>query len=134
MKAARRIASPNVGTGNGEMKFDIIEGALTNDFDTVNAALAQDPSSINTQHEIYKFTATHAAVSRGNFTMVQHLLDVQGIDLSIRDVYGRHALDMALAVGHRGIIDILFRKRAEQLGLAGTTDPGQGSVIPFKPR
>ena len=73
--------------------FDIIECALTNNFDGVNEALAKDPSQINAQRIGSGITPIMAASGRGLTRMVEHLLSQDGIDIALIDDFGRNVFD-----------------------------------------
>jgi ankyrin repeat protein len=130
----RRTSHQKTADGLETMRIPIIEGALRNDFKLVSDALEQDPKNVNLQDPIHKLTALHAAVSRGNLNMVKLLLEAEGVDISIKDEFGRDALDLALTVGHQEVTNALFRKRAEQLDLVGSPNGGSADVVSFKPK
>lgn len=88
-----------------ENTFNILRGAENNDFVEVDSAIAENPHSINFQHELSGLTALHIASGDGNYSMSKHLLSQKFIDVTIRDWMGRDALDLATAIGHKGIIE-----------------------------
>lgn len=61
------------------------------------------------------------------------LLGCPGVRLDMRDFFGRDALDVAILSGNEGVINMLFRARAEQLGLTGELEDRRSTVIPFRP-
>jgi hypothetical protein len=73
----------------------IIQRALANDFQGVDAALAADPASINAQLPSSGATALIAVASRGMERMTEHLLRKDGIDIDVRDRSGHDAIDHA---------------------------------------
>lgn len=85
------------------MRVSIIDGAFSNDINVVRAVLEVDKSCINQVDQIYVVTALHIAVGKGNLSMVDFLISCDGMDLSIKDMHGRDALDMAISVGQRGL-------------------------------
>lgn len=91
---------------------DIIHGAKVNDFREVRAALEINKASIY-QRDIRGLTALHIAAGKGNLSMVRELLLQDGINVYLKDDAGRDPLDAAISLGHKGIIDALFRFRAE---------------------
>jgi ankyrin repeat protein len=120
------------------MEPDIIRGALNNDMAEVQAALDLDPRAINKQHDFHRYTALHIAAGRGNVTMVEFLLLQPRLRFGIKDRWDRDPLDVAILAGHPGVTRVLFRFRAEKLGLAGEgnrspTSP-TGNVVSLKPK
>ncbi len=79
----------------GDPNSDIVECALRNDFDGVDKALQSNPGNINTQKMTTGITALMAASGSGLHGMVDHLLLKPGIDLDLRDGFGKDALDHA---------------------------------------
>ena len=97
----------------GDPHSDIIECALRNDFDGVDNALQANTENINTQDFITEITALMAASGSGLHAMVDHLLSKPGINLDLRDSFGKDALDHAR----------LFPKIVEKIMIART--PGR---------
>lgn len=74
---------------------DIIQCALTNNFEGVDRALAADPRAINAQRSGSGITALMAASGRGLERMVEYLLSKDGVDVSISDDFCREAIHHA---------------------------------------
>ena len=83
-------SNPRIYTGD----FDIIRGARYNDFAEVNGALKTDPRCI-TNTDNGGRTAAHIVAHLGFFEMLKHLAEQPGIDLTIKDIYGRDVLKSA---------------------------------------
>ena len=89
--------------------YDIIAGADEGDFGEVDAALDENPKAISFQEPSVGLTALHVAAADGNLDMVNHLLSKPGVNPNIVDKFGRQALDMAIYIGHDGVIEVLSR-------------------------
>lgn len=89
---------------------NIIVGANNDDLRVVKAALAEDPSCINFQDTNTGLTAIHIAAAHGTLRLARYLLEQNGIDLSLADWRGRRAVDLAIAIGHKPLINLLARR------------------------
>lgn len=92
-KTVALASSGNMRIGNSH--FDIVECALRNDFAGVDRALEGQPEMINAQRKSSGITALMAASGRRLERMVDHLLAKPGIDLFIRDDFGKSAFEHA---------------------------------------
>jgi len=117
------------------MTHNIITGADNDDYNEVNAALDEDPNAIRYQDAETGMTAVHVAAGDGNLKMVNHLLAVPGVDIAITDKFNRDPLEMAIAVGHKGIIEELSRQMyPKSFSDSGTGPASVVSIFPPKPR
>lgn len=85
----------------------ILEAAYNGDLDAVRAAIQEDPTSVNAQHELTLSTPLHYACSLGRYAMVEFLLSCKEIDLDITDMDGLQPHQKALMAGHPGVITIM---------------------------
>lgn len=99
----------------GEREPDIIRGAKNNDLDEVQEAYALNRDKLNLSEHATGFTALQYAVARGNLSIVQFLLEQEDIDIQLADNHERTALELAVEVGHQGIISALLRARAARV-------------------
>ncbi|MEL6824771.1 MAG: ankyrin repeat domain-containing protein [Pseudomonadota bacterium] len=90
---------------------NLIRASKANDADAVRAALKGVPDSINGQEERSGMTAVHWASANRNLEIAEILFSHEGqkLDLGIRDYFGRLSIDLAIASGHDGIIDLHHR-------------------------
>ena len=108
MTKAPRRKSPDSNTGFPSGSADIIRGAKNNDLNEVSAALEDNAGAINQQDGAFGLTALHIASSKGNASMVQYLIDQDGLDSTIVDRWGRSALDVAILAGEENVVRLLF--------------------------
>ncbi len=83
----------------GEMEYppNILEGALFNDIEEIEAAIAENPACIKevTQHGM---NALQLALSHGCFEAAEYLAEA-GVDPLHRDMFGRTAVIIASQLG-----------------------------------
>lgn len=88
-----------VRTGTGDRikptDGDIIECTIRGAIKEIDAILEDDPEQINAQHERSGITPIIAASGLRNEAMVKHLLSKTGVDIRLRDDFGKDALDHA---------------------------------------
>lgn len=101
----------------------IITGAEFNDMEIVKQALLHDPHLVNSRHPRSGVTALHIAAANRNLSMVSFLVEQPGINLTSVDRFGRDALDLAINVGDRRIIDLLSRMMFPKTAALGVIDP-----------
>lgn len=91
---------------------DIIKAAERGDLAGIVAALDEDPASINQTDTKAGLTALHVVAANCNKELVSYLLSVPGVDITLKDAFGREALDIAIQLGqNKAIIEIISRKR-----------------------
>lgn len=100
----------DVGVDNCEL----IRHAEAGDLEKMRAALASG-AVVNTRDRRTGITALHAAAAGGHLAAVELLLEVQGIDPSISDRFGRSALDLALVAPYDSIVKVLTVAMANAL-------------------
>lgn len=93
---------------------DIILGAKNNDLQEVERAVKYHPENLNAVEQSSGFTALQYAVARGNLEIVSYLLKQNGIEITLADKLGRTPLELAVEVGHQGVVAELLRARAER--------------------
>lgn len=130
--------TPDMDEGNKLGRSYLLHGAKANSTSVISKVLSAYPEAINDTDPGNGLTALHYAAGQGSAKAVEMLLGCPGVRLDIQDFYGRDALDVAILSGHEGVINMLFRVRAEQAGLAGEPEDKpstgkSGHVIPFKP-
>lgn len=119
------------------MDADIIRGADNNDFGEVMAALNENADDITKTDANHRMTALHYAAGKGNSSMVDYLLEQPGVDTSLRDVWGRDPLDVAIIAGNPRCVNALFKHNMDLLDAADAeeeTKDGSPSVHRLKPR
>lgn len=95
--------------GHGSVEgMSIFEAIDSGDESTLTRVIANHPQSLSDRY--LGMTPVHWAAGDGNAKMVKILLDAGKFDLSIRDDFGRTAMDMALTVGSRPTQDLLARQ------------------------
>lgn len=99
---------PRKESGHDNLEPDIIRGARNNDISEVRAALELNAEDINKADYAFGLTALHYAAAKGNPSMVDFLLLQNGVDITIKDRWGRDALDAAIDAGNQDCIDKLF--------------------------
>ena len=95
-----------------EHPADIIKGAKKNDLDEVEQAIGNNRKDLNLVDPETGFTALQYAVSRGNLRIVKFLLKQEEVEIKRKDLQGRTVLELAVEVGHQGIISELLRAKA----------------------
>lgn len=117
------------------MTISIIDSVYKNDVAEVSSSLKRDWRKVNSVEEKTGMSLLHIATALGNLTMADFLIRQRGIRLEVRDKLNRDPLDLAILVGHPGIIDLLFKKRQGISRYRREHPPERpGDVIPFKPR
>ena len=106
---------------------NLIDAVQKNDLEMARQAIEFDRESIN-RRGLHRETALQIAITQGSASMVQLLLAQPGIDITMKDDWGRDALELAIVVGHPIIKRDLFAYRARQLGLDGSSG-GSGLYV-----
>ena len=88
----------------------IIFAALHGNLAEVDRAAAVDRRAINFQEPESGVTALHVAAGNGDVALTRHLLMKPGIDVAIKDRFGRDALDLAIEINADEIVELLSRK------------------------
>jgi hypothetical protein len=88
----KRAVMSEFGSIKSGVFGDIVSCALRNDFRGVDLILAADASQINAQRDDSGISALMAASGRGLERMVGHLLSKPDVDTSLRDSFGKDAL------------------------------------------
>ena len=91
----------------------ILNGARFNDLREVQAAVLLRREDLNIIEEQSGFTALHYAVARGNLQIVRFLLSYEETEIHHVDEFGRSSLQLAVEVGHQGIVSELLKFRAK---------------------
>ncbi len=112
---------------------NIIRGADENNYNLVDAAIRENPKAIIFQDAATGLSALHVAAGDGNFSMFQYLLSIEGADPTLRDKFNRDPLEMAIAIGHKGIIESLSKRLYPKSFTAGENPQGE-TVVPLTPR
>ena len=115
----------------------IIRGAIGADIEEVKKALAKDPACINEVDEHIGVTALHIACFDGNYPLVDFLCDQPGVDISIRDKFGRTPYLASMALDREDITERLFRDTDQQLDRKQHLDdqtPQAENVTHFRPK
>ena len=97
---------------------DIVECASRGDFEGVARELSIDPYRINTQKTGTGVTALMVSAGSNQKEMVAYLLQQEHINLSIKDDFGRNALDHARMFP--GIVGALMKAMYPQHARRGT--------------
>ena len=98
----------------GRREPNLIRGAKNNDLGEVKRAVHQRRDTLNKVEADTGFSALHYAVARGNLRIVTFLLEQDDIDLRIADIHNREPLDLAVDVGHQGIVVALLKARSKE--------------------
>lgn len=127
-----------MNTGNTYHNPSIFFGAKSRDLLQIEAALVDNPHSINEQ-DVFGLTALHYAAVRGYGEIVDYLLIQPGARVDLRDEQGRDALDVAILSGDEDVLASLFRFKADEVDAAdkpGDNAPANlsGQVVPLKPK
>jgi len=102
-------SQPQQRAGHGSLEgMSIFEAIDSGDESNLTRVIAARPQSLSDRY--LGMTPLHWAAGDGNWKMMEILLEAGKIDLSIRDDFGRTAMDMALAVGSRPTQDLLARQ------------------------
>lgn len=127
--------------GHGSAKgMSIFEAIDSGDESNLTRVIAARPRSLADRK--LGMTPLHWAAGDGNWKMVEILLEAGKFDLSIRDDFGRTAMDLALAVGSRPTQDLLARQLYPRSFQDGDDSPEPNrdlpasgpSVVRFRPR
>ncbi|MEO1242775.1 MAG: ankyrin repeat domain-containing protein [Pseudomonadota bacterium] len=87
---------------------DIVRYARLNQYHSLYHALRKNPLRVNDIDPISLMTALHWACANRSLKSVQEILEVDEVDLWVKDKFGRTAMDIALDSGNMEIIDLLF--------------------------
>jgi len=123
----------SLGSTGKKFVYSLITAANNNDLEKAKQALADDPLCITEREPGSLLTALHIAILRGNATMISLLLGSTGVDLAVKDRWGRDALDVALLSGHPEAKKMLFEHRASELGLTGPQKSQGAEILTFRP-
>jgi len=85
---------------------DIIYAAEIGANERIEKALSLG-EDVNVQEPATGITALHAAVANGHYETVQLLLNRVGIDLHIKDKFGRSPVGLAISIADDPIISLL---------------------------
>lgn len=88
----------------------ILQAADDGDIKGVDRAISASRDAINFRDPDTGLTALHIAAGDGNLAMTLHLLRKPGIDLTIKDYFGRDAVDLAMGVNATEIVDAISKK------------------------
>lgn len=116
---------------------NIIRGAISADIEEVKSALAKNPTCINEVDEHIGVTALHIACFDGNYPLVDFLCDQSGVDISVRDKFGRTPYFASIALDRGDITERLFRdvdQRLKQIEQLEDDASSSGNVTLLRPK
>lgn len=74
----------------------------------MEALLERSPIASINDRDQFGWTPTHRAVTSGNEALMKYLVNLQGVDLTLRDKHGRSALAFAASYGTPEILELLL--------------------------
>lgn len=119
--------------------FSLLLAVYNDHFEEAEAILKADPAQLNTPDPYAGLTALHIAIFRQNPKIVQLLLAQAGIDVRIKDGFGRRPVDMLDYTANQDIFDMIMDVTYPDTMRAlenETLDEGlaDGSIASFKPK
>ena len=95
------------GMKKEDLSESILEYAYYGDLDGLKRAILEYPDCINFSDDFTGATALHFSAGLGNYSCVNFLLSVPGIDVRQLDNDGKSAMDYAVRTGHNEIFKLL---------------------------
>lgn len=120
------------GDGKKRATYRLVLAAYFDDLTGAKDILDAAPQEINVQDPYSGLSALHIAIFRSNAGMVQLLSRFPGRDMSIRDNFGRLAVDMLAYTRSQAIFDVVMQQMypAEEQDWFRSED-GSGNVTRF---
>lgn len=95
------------------------------------AIIESDPEQINVQEPFSELTTLHLAIFRQNFRVVKALTSHPVTDVTIKDSFGRRAIDMCVYTSNDEMIELIFRRTYQKADLL-LDGGGNGPVVPLR--
>ena len=111
------------GVSSTKLDHNILHACYYGKMDELPRALEEQPESINAQDEHSGSTPLHIAASLGNYSMVKFLLNVEGIDLRIKNHKGNDAFDLAWQSGNRAVLQLIDQHQNPWKHMIPSDDP-----------
>lgn len=112
--------------------YRLVLAAYFDDLAGAKYILKDEPQQINARDPHSGLTALHIAIFRGNAEMVKLLAQFPGRNMSIKDNFGRLAVDMLAYTKSQAIFDVVMQQMypAEEQDWFRSED-GSGNVTRF---
>lgn len=125
--------------GSDMKVFSLLLAVYNDRFEDAEAILKAEPAQLNSQDPYAGLTALHIAIFRQNPKIVQLLLTQEGIDVRIKDGFGRRPVDMLDYTANQDIFDMVMDATYPDAMLALEDETFDHKVpvktiIPYKPR
>lgn len=95
------------------------------------AIIQNDSEQINIQEPFSELTTLHLAIFRQNARVVDALTAHPVTDFTIKDSFGRRAIDMCIYTTDENLIESVFKRTYQRADLL-LSDSGDGPVVPFR--
>jgi ankyrin repeat protein len=125
--------------GSDMKVFSLLLAVYNDRFEDAEVILKAEPAQLNSKDPYAGLTALHIAIFRQNSKIVQLLLAQEGVDVRIKDGFGRRPVDMLDYTANQDIFDMIMDVTYPDTMRAlenETLDEGlaDGSIASFKPK
>lgn len=124
--------------GSDAKNYPLLLAVYCDDYEKAKAVLEADPGQLNLQDPYAGLTALHIGIFRQNLQIVQLLLAQPGIQVMLKDVFGRRPVDMLDYTVNQQIFEVVMEATfAKELNLLQSSSGRQANkkkILRFKPK
>jgi len=125
-------------SGPGMKKYPLILAVYYDRYEKAKDILKADPDQLNQKDPYAGLTALHIAIFRQNIAIIELLLAQPGINLEIKDNFGRRPVDMLDYTVNQEIFELIMDATYPDEMRALEDEEFEegieaGNIVPFKP-